>query len=205
MAQYPAASFYLEVAMSKDEQTPAERLRKWLDGERGVYDMDRDIRHVLDENERLEEELALLKKDYLHQGMELGKANIALSPNQPPGDCATRNFNWSEFVCPCGCGALNRDQAFVDGLQQLRDILGTPISITETGGGTRCKRYNEKCGGAPDSEHRRIAADIVAKDVSPSRVADVAETIPIFASGGIGRYSWGTHLDPRRGKARWNG
>lgn len=41
--------------------------------------------------------------------------------------------------------------------------------------------------------------------VAPSNVARIAERVPAFAKGGIGRYATFTHLDTRGYRARWNG
>lgn len=41
--------------------------------------------------------------------------------------------------------------------------------------------------------------------VAPANVANIAERIPAFAKGGIGRYRTFTHLDTRGTRARWNG
>jgi hypothetical protein len=49
------------------------------------------------------------------------------------------------------------------------------------------------------------AADVTAQRKSPSNVAALAERIPVYANGGIGRYDGFTHVDRRSYKARWVG
>ena len=92
------------------------------------------------------------------------------------------------------------DPELVRKLQQLRDRIGKPISITS---GYRCQAHNKAVGGATQSQHMHgTAADIVVKGMAPATVADHAEAIGF---GGIGRYAGFTHVDTRTEKARWNG
>lgn len=111
----------------------------------------------------------------------------------------TENFTLAEFACRC-CGAAKIDPELVRKLQQLRDRIGKPITITS---GYRCPAHNKAVGGAANSQHLYgTAADIVVKGMSPATVADHAEVIGF---GGIGRYAGFTHVDTRATKARWNG
>ena len=92
------------------------------------------------------------------------------------------------------------DPELVRKLQQLRDRIGKPISITS---GYRCPAHNAAVGGAAGSQHLLgKAADIVVQGMAPAQVADHAEAIGF---GGIGRYAGFTHVDTRATKARWNG
>lgn len=115
----------------------------------------------------------------------------------------TKDFSRDEFKCKCGCGMDCIDIRLVKGLQALRDKLGKPVIINDA---DRCPRHNKEVGGAPNSQHMLgRAADIHVNGVSPGDVADAAETIPVFASGGIGRYATFVHVDVRGHKARWRG
>jgi hypothetical protein len=42
-----------------------------------------------------------------------------------------------------------------------------------------------------------------ARGISIQKMAELAATIPALASGGIGVYDWGIHIDVRGYKARW--
>lgn len=111
----------------------------------------------------------------------------------------TENFTLAEFACRC-CGAAKIDPGLVQKLQQLRDRIGKPISITS---GYRCQAHNRAVGGATQSQHMHgTAADIMVKGLAPATVAEHAEAIGF---GGIGRYATFTHVDVRAGRARWSG
>jgi zinc D-Ala-D-Ala carboxypeptidase len=118
-----------------------------------------------------------------------GVNDIKLSPN----------FTLAEFACRC-CGAVRVDPELVRKLQQLRDRIGNPISITS---GYRCPAHNKAVGGVEDSQHLLgKAADIMVKGIPASTVAEAAEKVGF---GGIGCYSTFTHVDVREGFARWSG
>lgn len=116
----------------------------------------------------------------------------------------TKNFSRSEFKCKCGkCNSDYVDIRLVKGLQELRDLIGKPIIINC---GTRCKAHNAEVGGVSNSQHvLGRAADIRVEGLTPAKVADFAEKIPVFLNGGIGRYKTFTHVDVRGHKARWVG
>ena len=113
----------------------------------------------------------------------------------------TKNFSLSEFECKCKrCDNTKVDQDHVDKLQQLRDDLGSSISITS---GYRCPEHNADVGGVKNSTHvAGFATDIQVKDLDPDEVADAAESLGF---SGIGRYDSFTHLDSRADEgARWD-
>ena len=62
----------------------------------------------------------------------------------------SKNFKYSEIMCPCGC---EKDRPIEPQLtyllQALRDKINEPIYIT-IGGGIRCKKYNKRIGGYVD-------------------------------------------------------
>lgn len=91
-------------------------------------------------------------------------------------------------------------------LQQIRDLVNVPMSITSA---YRCPDHNEKVGGAKNSQHKLgSAADLQAKGVKPqdlhAAILDLvsAKRIP---EGGLGLYNSFVHYDIRPQKARWNG
>lgn len=54
------------------------------------------------------------------------------------------------FRCPCGKCDLVPAEAFVARLERLRGAYGRPLIVTS---GPRCPEYNQKIGGAADSDH----------------------------------------------------
>lgn len=71
-------------------------------------------------------------------------------PNFSPGE--------PNLACPC-CGMFCMDEDYFDAIQNARTILGVPITINS---GHRCAARNahKDVGGAPNSEHLRIAFDV---------------------------------------------
>lgn len=116
----------------------------------------------------------------------------------------SRNFSRSEFKCKCGkCSCDNVDQRLVDGLQELRDIIGEPIIINSA---VRCPEHNKAVGGVSDSQHvKGKAADIRVDGMTPKKLAEYAEQVSVFKNGGIGTYKTFVHVDVRGHKARWRG
>ncbi len=119
----------------------------------------------------------------------------------------TRNFSRSEFACQgidCCGNSSPVAMALVDALQQLRDLVGQPLIVTS---GFRCRTHNHNIGGAENSQHcLGTAADISCPGIDPAKLAALAETIPVFATGGIGIYPAWVHVDIRStGPARWTG
>lgn len=110
------------------------------------------------------------------------------------------NFNRSEFACKCGCGFDFVDAELVQVLEVVRFKYKAPIHVTS---GCRCESHNKKVGGSDGSKHELgIAADIVVEGVPPFEVYRFLTSI--FKSGyGIGKYDEFTHIDVRKGKARW--
>lgn len=60
----------------------------------------------------------------------------------------TNNFTKDEVKCPC-CGLLPT-YAFMLKVQQLRDLVGSPLSV---GSCARCNTHNAIIGGASKSHH----------------------------------------------------
>ena len=81
------------------------------------------------------------------------------------GDLST-HFNRSEFACKCGCGADHVSMELVTRLERLRSFLRIPIVIRS---GVRCRTYNAKVGGKPDSAHITGEAADIACSASKTR------------------------------------
>lgn len=116
-------------------------------------------------------------------------------------DQLTRNFYRHEFVAPEG-SPTPVDWLLVEGLQQLRTLLGYPIYIT--------------CGYDPSHSNQQsyhkygMAADIICyiSDHEKMALPDLfrgALSVPQFRLGGIGTYAENfLHVDVRGSRARWH-
>lgn len=119
-------------------------------------------------------------------------------------------FDREEFRCQCKgkyCNGfpVEPQEDMVRAVDEIRRRLGVPVQIVDAGGsGVRCPVHNANVGGVANSEHLGgNAADLHSKK-SPDEMYAVAEAV-LGNTGGIGRYSWGIHVDTRKTKARWNG
>lgn len=69
----------------------------------------------------------------------------------------SKNFNYSEFDCPC-CHKNFTPIMFIHKLQQARELAGIPFRINS---GYRCEKHNKEVGGVKDSAHLKgMGADI---------------------------------------------
>ena len=118
-----------------------------------------------------------------------------------------KHFKRSEFACKCGkyCNGYPAeiDMKMVKIADAIRERIRKPISVNS---GLRCKTHNANVGGVSNSQHLYgTAADLGCPiGCTPSQMASIAEEI-MGATGGIGIYSWGIHIDTRSTKSRWNG
>lgn len=116
------------------------------------------------------------------------------------------NFSPAEIACRCGgryCGSSGSvvfTVAFLDAVQAVRNALGAPLYSSSW---HRCPTHNALVGGAPQSEHVTIAADLYPPTGSDgkSRLYRAVMDTP-FASGGIGFYRDWLHVDLGR-RRRW--
>lgn len=110
------------------------------------------------------------------------------------------HFNRQEFACHCGCGFAAVDKQLNDVLEDIRCYFNAPVMINSA---CRCVAYNQKVGGAQQSQHTRgMAADIKVSNISANIVADYIEHKHDKCS--IGRYDTFTHIDVREVPARWD-
>lgn len=138
-------------------------------------------------------------------------ANEFISGNLKTGDTQlSTHFRAAEFACPC-CKAYKVHAKLLQGLEDMRTALGgksiTIVNPNAPGGqGYRCKAYAlalaaRDSNASPTTKHNDgTAADVKVSGVPPTILKAEAEKSPVFASGGIGIYSWGIHVDlgPRR-------
>ena len=117
---------------------------------------------------------------------------------------ASRSFLWSELACKCGCGTIFIEDAAIDKLQRLRDLIGKPIIINSS---ARCPRHNAMVGGAPKSQHRATkirpatAFDISLRGVNKQ---DIIDTARLVGFRGLGmHYNSFVHVDNRKFHATW--
>lgn len=78
------------------------------------------------------------------------------------------NFTEDELRCKCGCGRADMDPAFMEWLQELRNILGKPMVITS---GFRCPDHNEvvsKSGTGRTGPHTTGCAIDIAVAYEPA-------------------------------------
>lgn len=127
-------------------------------------------------------------------------------PGYPTATNYAPNFSRRELDCKCGCttpaGVAINLANLAEQLEALRAKINAPLTVTS---GYRCPLHNKAIGGSADSQHiHGLAADLWSRGATPARIARAAESIPLFAAGGIGRYRAWTHVDMRRsGPARW--
>ncbi len=128
------------------------------------------------------------------------------------------HFKRSEFACRCGCGLDCIDPKTVAALEKLR-VLATAELGQETliivNCGCRCPQHNTEVGGEAYSFHLKErgckAVDIEIPGLGVGQMAELAEQVPEFHGGGIGRYYANArrggfiHCDVRPWKARWEG
>ena len=75
----------------------------------------------------------------------------------------SEKFYRDEFECKCGCGMDSINLELVNKIQKVRDEYG-PIRISS---GCRCKTWNKKEGGKPESSHLKgLALDVVCNNSS---------------------------------------
>ena len=145
----------------------------------------------------------LKKEDGLEPEGEKPMVEInAYSKKKDGGRKLSGNFTVKEFACKDGSDAVLVAPRLVMVLQSIRSHFGKAVTVNS---GYRTPQYNEKVGGAAQSQHcYGTAADISVKGVSVAAVAAYArEIMPDW--GGVGLYSTFTHIDVREEKADWKG
>ncbi len=107
------------------------------------------------------------------------------------------NFLPHEFACP-ESGEFYWWPEFFDKIQAVRTALGKPIVINSA---HRSFWYNQRIGGAPRSEHKKLALDISLHGHNRFHVLSACRAVGFT---GTGYYSTWLHVDMGR-KRFWYG
>jgi len=116
----------------------------------------------------------------------------------------TKNFSADEMACKCGCGMSDMDEFFMEKLQQLRDKCNFPLKVSS---GMRCKPWNKKSHGHPNSSHMAgLACDLLVDGLRARVVIQKALEMGFDGVGISQRGSKFVHVDMKtrkNGKAVW--
>ncbi len=142
--------------------------------------------------------------------VKLEKLAAGTEPAQTgKGIYGSKYFTREEFRCQCKgkyCNGFPYEptKELIFTLDRIRERLGVPITIVESGGsGVRCAKHNAEVGGVYNSEHLYGRAADLHSSASPAAMKAAAEAV-MGKTGGIGLYDWGIHVDVGK-YSRWNG
>jgi len=107
------------------------------------------------------------------------------------------NFSHAEMACR-HCGEVYDWPEFMDRLQQARTVVGRPFFIHSA---HRCALHNARVGGAPLSQHLKLAVDIGLYGHDPR---DLHRACKQAGFRGFGFYQTFIHVDLGR-KRFWYG
>ena len=113
----------------------------------------------------------------------------------------SKHFSRREFACKCGCGFDSIDAETLQVLEELRDTLREPITITS---GCRCAAHNKAVGGSEHSYHLTARAVDISCPLPANYVYDLLDN-RYPNKYGLGRYSDWVHVDTRKTMTRWDG
>lgn len=116
------------------------------------------------------------------------------------------NFTPAELACK-HCGEFFYDPAAFDTIQRARKFFGGPLTINSA---HRCRVHNARIGGAPMSQHKKIAFDVSIRGRDKKRVLESCINAGFQTFGFYGSF---LHVDLRpgrkwataKGKITWNG
>lgn len=105
-------------------------------------------------------------------------------------------FSIEELKCPCGCNQLGMNAYYMQKIVKVREDLGVPMNITS---GYRCKTYNQRIGGVPNSAHtkgRALDISIVGmEEADQVRLLELAIKYDVRGVGVNDKKSHFIHLD----------
>ena len=116
----------------------------------------------------------------------------------------SRYFKRIEFACKCGCGDAQINLALLPVLDDVREHFGAPVVVNS---GKRCKKHNQKVGGAKNSVHMTgKAADVRFQSNSKTPVSALHQILleKYPDKYGIASADSFTHIDVRPKKSRWS-
>lgn len=105
------------------------------------------------------------------------------------------NFTPKELSCN-HCGEYHHWPEFLDILQELRNEMEQPLFINSA---HRCSTWNAMVGGAPLSQHKKLAVDISLRNVNNPK--DLFTKALLSGFTGFGFYNTFLHLDLGRPRA----
>jgi uncharacterized protein YcbK (DUF882 family) len=112
----------------------------------------------------------------------------------------SKHFDRKEFACQDKCGFDTVDVELITVLEDLREHFDSPVRINSA---SRCKKHNDRIGGADKSQHLVCrAADVAVDKISPIAVWEYLN-YKYMGYYGVGRYESFTHIDTRKNSARW--
>ena len=104
------------------------------------------------------------------------------------------NFDPQEFSCN-HCGEFYYDPASFDAIQLVRDLLLRPVRLNSA---HRCAIHNARVGGAPLSQHKKMAFDIDITSFADRRDVLTACRQAGFTTFGFYQTFLHTDIRPRR-------
>lgn len=108
------------------------------------------------------------------------------------------NFNVAELACR-HCGESYYWPDFLDKLQTARSSVGAPFVILS---GHRCSLHNARVGGAPFSQHLKLAVDI---SILGHDRQGLFRSCQLAGFTGFGFYNNFLHVDLGRPRKWWSG
>jgi zinc D-Ala-D-Ala carboxypeptidase len=111
----------------------------------------------------------------------------------------SENFKLYEFESP-DTKEVIVDPRLITLLQNFRNLIAKSVIINS---GYRTVEHNREVGGVDDSQHRLGKAVDIKKipGLTVDQMAMLAERVGFT---GIGKYTWGIHVDVREEVARWD-
>lgn len=110
------------------------------------------------------------------------------TPHETKSAWRWRNFTPEEMACR-HCGERYRWPDFMDALQAARTRVNRPFRILS---GHRCSLHNARVGGAPKSQHLRLAVDIALRGHDPTELYAALQDAGFT---GFGFYTTFIHAD----------
>lgn len=124
------------------------------------------------------------------------------APKPGSSDWHWQHFSPRELACKCRgkfcAGEYWHDPDFLDALEDLRARMAAPLRILSA---HRCALHNASVGGAPLSQHKKIAADVALDRHEPIALSRAA-----YMAGFVGQGYYRTFIHLDRARARtWFG